>query len=204
MEYGVCAVPFSLSGFAEGDLPHGPNPFLLCRIGKDWTTMQKGNQPAPMSAEDQDFLQGLFLANYGVLLRYAQTVKKNESGEDMVQETFLIASCRIDVLRGSPNPAGWLMRTLQNVLRKSFRKEAPLSLDEDKLIQDQPREPAFEGFTLLQETCMSYLSEEDWELLYKKSQGYTSKELAEEYSMRESACKMRISRAKALLRSKVS
>ena len=96
------------------------------------------------------------------------------------------------------------MRTIQNVLRKAFCQEAALSLEEDVFVQDQPREPAFEGFTLLQETCRKYLSEEDWELLYKKSQGYTSKELAEEYSMRESACKMRISRAKALLRSKVS
>ena len=164
----------------------------------------QNNQPAPLSAEDQEFLQGLFLANYSVLLRYAQTAGKTGTGEDMVQETFLIASSRITAVRESPNPAGWLMRTIQNVLRKAFCQEAALSLEEDVFVQDQPRETAFEGFTLLQETCRKYLSEEDWELLYKKSQGYTSKELAEEYSMRESACKMRISRAKALLRSKVS
>lgn len=165
--------------------------------------MQK-NQPAPMNAEDQEFLQGLFLANYSVLLRYAQTAGKAGAGEDMVQETFLIASSRITAVRESPNPAGWLMRTMQNVLRKAFCQEAVLSLDEDVFAQSQPSEPAFEGFALLQETCRKYLSEEDWELLYKKSQGYTSKELAAEYSIRESACKMRISRAKALLRSKVS
>ena len=165
------------------------------------------NQPAPMNAEDQEFLQGLFLANYSVLLRYAQTAGKAGAGEDMVQETFLIASSRITAVRESPNPAGWLLRpwrTMQNVLRKAFCQEAVLSLDEDVFAQGQPSEPAFEGFALLQETCRKYLSEEDWELLYKKSQGYTSKELAAEYSIRESACKMRISRAKALLRSKVS
>ena len=76
--------------------------------------MQK-NQPAPMNAEDQEFLQGLFLANYSVLLRYAQTAGKAGAGEDMVQETFLIASSRITAVRESPNPAGWLMRTMQNV-----------------------------------------------------------------------------------------
>lgn len=36
----------------------------------------QNNQPAPLSAEDQEFLQGLFLANYSVLLRYAQTAGK--------------------------------------------------------------------------------------------------------------------------------
>ena len=166
--------------------------------------MSKDNKPAPMSADDQEFLRDLFLANYGVLLKYAQTAGKGGTGEDMVQEAFLITSSRIDAVRESSNPAGWLMRTLQNVLRKAFCKEVSLSLDDAIASQEPSQEPAFEGFTLLSESCRKYLSEEDWELLYKKSQGYTSKELAEEYSLRESACKMRISRARALLRTKVS
>lgn len=166
--------------------------------------MPMDNKPAPMSADDQEFLRDLFLANYRALLKYAQTAGRGGAGEDMVQEAFLIASSRIDAVRESPNPAGWLMRTLQNVLRKALCKEAPIPLDDAIAGQESSQEAAFEGFTLLSESCRKYLSEEDWELLYKKSQGYTSKELAEEYSLRESACKMRISRARALLRTKVS
>lgn len=159
---------------------------------------------APMSADDQEYLKGLFLANYAALMKYAQTVCKGASCEDFVQETFLIASTKAGAVRESPNPAGWLMRTLQNVLKKALSKSAPISFEDGMSCQKESYEPAFEGFTLLSETCRRYLSEEDWELLYKKSQGYTSKELAEEYNLRESACKMRLSRARSMLREKLS
>lgn len=160
--------------------------------------------PAPMSADDQEYLKGLFLANYGTLMKYAQTAGRGVSGEDAVQETFLIASSKVGAVRESPNPAGWLMRTLQNVLRKALNKPTLISLDDEILCQMESCETAFEGFAQLSETCRMYLSDEDWELVCKKSQGYTNKELAEEYGLRESACKMRISRARAVLRDKLS
>lgn len=159
--------------------------------------------PIPLNTEDQKFLWNLFADNYWNLLKYAKSVGRGISGEDMVQETFLIASSRIEAVRASPNPGGWLMRTLQNLLRKPICKEIPLPPEEIFASQESYSTPAFESHMLLTESCRKYLSAEDWALLYKKSQGYTFRELANEYSLSESACKMRISRAKAILRSKI-
>lgn len=164
---------------------------------------EKNPTSLSLSAEDQKFMQCLFSDNYETLLKYARSTGKNISEEDAVQETFLIASSRIKTVRESPNPVGWLMRTLQNVLRKSIHKEIPLPPEDILVCQESNLEPTVEGITLLTESCRKYLSDEDWLLLYKKSQGYTFKELADEYSLSESACKMRISRARALLKSKI-
>ena len=76
-----------------------------------------------MSVErDVVFLERLYTKNYELvykmvlrlLRRYGLTAN---DAADIVQDVFVLAAKRIDVLRAHPNPVGWLIKTAQYVCR---------------------------------------------------------------------------------------
>ena len=77
--------------------------------------------------EDQ-FISALYEDMFNKLLMYANTALSNRSlAEEAVQETFRIACMKIDDVKASENPRGWLVLTLKNVIRNMQRELASLN-----------------------------------------------------------------------------
>lgn len=71
---------------------------------------------------DEAFLERLYTENYAMvykivmrfLRRYALTTN---DAMDIVQDVFVLAAKRIDILKAHPNPVGWLVKTAQYMCR---------------------------------------------------------------------------------------
>ncbi len=65
---------------------------------------------------------------YKQLLAYARNSLGQEYlVEESVQDTFRIACAKYDEFISSPNPEGWLIITLRNIIRNTRREQAKLS-----------------------------------------------------------------------------
>ncbi|MDR1217754.1 MAG: hypothetical protein LBJ99_04100 [Oscillospiraceae bacterium] len=62
---------------------------------------------------------------YRKLFTYANTVINDEyRAQDLVHETFLTAVRRIDSVKGSPNPEGWLVNLSFTAKKEKRRSKA--------------------------------------------------------------------------------
>lgn len=65
---------------------------------------------------------------YKQLLAYARSSLDQEYlVEESVQDTFRIACAKYDEFISSPNPEGWLIITLRNIIRNTRREQAKLN-----------------------------------------------------------------------------
>lgn len=87
-----------------------------------------------MAAPEMQFIarevESLFRAHYSKLVWYAQTLLTRNAqtsdpgrAEEAVQEAFAIAWSKWEDLFASPNPAGWLYNTVNNVVRNMIRAD---------------------------------------------------------------------------------
>lgn len=83
--------------------------------------------------------------------------------KDATQEIFLLAYCRLDLLRLHPNPAGWLVSTAQNkcreFLRKENRRKTLLTTSEAPNINPDDTPEQWEHQRAMQETLRSLKDE---------------------------------------------
>ena len=163
-----------------------------------------------MKKTEQEYLERLFKEMRGMLTRYA---RQNLNGipvvEDAVQEVFAIASLRIDALIQSENPKGWLVNTLKNVIHTTKRVVAKqnISLAEKRVIESLSEEQEYE---LAKTADMAWVNlfyaglipPHDFELIKMIDlEGYSIHETALKLSISDEACKKRIQRARAKLKS---
>ena len=86
-------------------------------------------------------IEELYMQMYDKLFVYARSSLSNDSqAEEAVQETFRIACTRADVLYTSPNPEGWLVNTLKNVLSNMAHNRATASRIMTQYISTQIKE----------------------------------------------------------------
>lgn len=130
-----------------------------------------------------------------------KTLRQNSLANDAVQETMLIACKKINALKNSPNPRGWLINTLKHVLNR-FQKARGMhnrfflldhSIDStQELIPDaKAHKPnpdlLYEGL----------ISEEDYYILRRIGvEGDSINELAAELGISLPTARKRIQRAK--------
>lgn len=77
-----------------------------------------------MEENDELLFDTLWDSYAKCLHRYAWAILKDGAlEEEAVQETFLIALRHIAVVREHPNPGGWLMNTLKNVILQKVEAE---------------------------------------------------------------------------------
>jgi len=67
---------------------------------------------------DASFLEKLYIENYPLVYKLVvRSLKQygflHNDAPDIVQDVFVLAAKRIDVLKAHPNPAGWLIKTAQ-------------------------------------------------------------------------------------------
>jgi len=140
------------------------------------------------------FFDKVFSLYYNDLFKYSYrlTYEKNMA-EEIVQDTFIEAYKKIELLAQHENPAGWLYVTARNItkayMREYLRIKTLLPLEDHKIgVADEEREEMF---------LSNYLNEEEAKIIFKF---YVEKrsmtEISEEYAISLPACKMRIKRAR--------
>jgi RNA polymerase sigma-70 factor (ECF subfamily) len=136
------------------------------------------------------------------LLAYAKSALNERTlPEEAVQDTFRIACAKADDFLSSPNPKGWLLNTLKNVIHNTVRSRAYLnsivvsSLDFDETIVSGDEDAPNLDFMYSDLT-----TNEDYKLLKKIAlDKYSMLEVAQELRISVEACKKRAQRAKKKL-----
>lgn len=159
-----------------------------------------------MTAEQNDFLSERYLEKRIFLLEYAESSLHNYAlSEEAVQQTFEIACRKIDDFCNSPNPDGWLTKTLSFVIRNIERRqwsERRLIVSTDDYRPDLVAAPKVPRS--LRVTYGSLVDTPQFRLLYETEVlGYTLAEIAKNLGISESACKKRAERARTFLQKKL-
>ena len=159
-----------------------------------------------MTAEQNQFLSERYREKRKFLLEYAESSLHNYAlSEEAVQQTFEIACRKIDDFCNSPNPDGWLTKTLSFVARniesrqRSERRIIAMTDDYRPDLVAAPEVPL-----PLRVTYGALVDTPQFRLLYETEVlGYTLAEIAEELGISEAACKKRAERARTYLQKKL-
>lgn len=93
-------------------------------------TSQPGGEML-MSPADEAWVKELYEANALKLYKVAfRRLGDKDEAENVVQEAFLLLLARFDTVRVHPNPSGWLMKVVQNLIRHSMDRNQKQSSHE--------------------------------------------------------------------------
>ena len=159
-----------------------------------------------MTADQNQFLSEKYHEKRKFLLEYAESSLHNYAlSEEAVQQTFEITCRKIDDFCNSPNPDGWLTKTLSFVVRniesrqRSERRIIAMTDDYRPDLVAAPEVPL-----PLRVTYGALVDTPQFRLLYETEVlGYTLAEIAEELGISEAACKKRAERSRAFLQKKL-
>lgn len=152
--------------------------------------------PSVLNTEDHELIEMYYRTEAKDMEIFARNMLNSKDlAEEAVQETFSVAWSKIDKLKGSPKPVGWLYNTLKFVImhmRRDLQKQLLhlVSMDD---IPDIPVTNEEMNSTLLSDM------ENDPDLKLLKEfyiDGRSMIELAEDYKITVGACKMRLKRAR--------
>lgn len=166
-----------------------------------------------LDKDEDQFISALYEDMFNKLLMYANTALSNRSlAEEAVQETFRIACMKIDDVKASENPRGWLVLTLKNVIRNMQRELASLnklfvtsvSIYDENFMEKTADQIDVNKRVENSEVDILYsdlLSPDEYKLLkmivlYK----YSIREAATEFGVSLETCKKRIQRIKKKMR----
>lgn len=159
-----------------------------------------------MTAEQNQFLTEKYHEKRKFLLEYAESSLHNYAiAEEAVQQTFEIACRKINDISSSPNPDGWLTKTLSFVIRNiehRQRAESRVVAITDDYRPDlvaAPEEPV-----PLRITYGSLVDTPQFHLVYEMEiVGKPLAEIAKDLGIGEAACKKRAERARKYLQQKM-
>lgn len=156
---------------------------------------------------EEDRIAKLYQEMYGPMVAYAFSVLGDRAlAEEMVQDTFCIFCTKGSAALQHENPHGWLMRTLQNVIRNMQRHRAVMNRLVMRSLQVEDLKEALiydeEDVNILYENLAAH---KDFQLLKRIAlDGCTMLEAAEESGISVEACKKRVQRIRAHLKKKLS
>ncbi len=159
-----------------------------------------------MTQAQSDLIDRLYLEMHNLLFEYAVSRLENEAiAEEAVQETFRIACQKPEELSGSPNPKGWVMNALKNVISNTRKNQSTAKRILGEYLQLQAQ--------LLQSSsdCVDVnllfhdiASLEEFQMVKEMAlEGKTYLELSQEWGISIDACRKRMQRARDLLRKKI-
>lgn len=159
------------------------------------------------SIPDEEQITKLYQEMYGRMVAYASSVLGDRNlAEEMVQDTFCIFCTKAETTLQHENPQGWLMRTLQNVMRNMQRHRATMN----RLMMKALRVEDWETLLVYDHEDVDLLygdlaARADFQMLKRVVlDGCTMLEAAEEYGISVEACKKRIQRLRTHLKKKLS
>ena len=166
-----------------------------------------GGEIVGNSIPDEEQITTLYREMYGRMVAYASSVLGERNlAEEAVQDTFCIFCLKAEDILGHENLQGWLMRTLQNVMRNMQRHRAVMN----RLIMRSLQAEQLEELLVYDQEDVDLLygdlaAQADFQLLKRVVlDGCTMLEAAEEYGITVEACKKRIQRIRAHLKKKLS
>lgn len=151
-------------------------------------------------------IERLYLQMFSLLFEYARsTLPNNALAEEAVQETFRIACQKPEALCTSPNPEGWLVNTLKNVIcnmersrniaKRILRGYFAVHITELTATNDRV------GVEILYDDIADT---EEFKLLKEMAiDGRSYMEMAESRNISIDTCRKRVQRAKEKLRKKI-
>jgi len=147
-----------------------------------------------MLYKSDDLIRGLYKNQYERMLRIAYRMLGDlNQAQDIVQDVFLQALFHQDQLIEHPNPEGWLIVTLRNLIQNERRKlesHPKVSIDDIIDLSDKETEIPLDAVLPLA------LPLEDRNILiWRFEQGLSYQEIANYLGISESGCRSRVSRA---------
>ena len=150
-------------------------------------------------------IEDLYRKMYCPLFEYARSTLPNDSlAEEAVQDTFRVACQKPEALWESPNPEGWLVKTLKNVIYNTVSSRT-MAL---RLLKDyiHLRVSEISASGDLEEIEIQYgdiAESEELKLLKEMAlEGKSYLEMAQERGISVVACRKRMQRAREFLRKK--
>ena len=142
---------------------------------------------------EKEFIHQLYIENHDTLARLARNLGKSRmDAEDLVQDTFVIATYKCHELMKHENPIAWLVVTLHNLIKNNNRlytNRSSVSLEDvGDLAAPERAEP-------LSHVLPNRLPAGDREILtwkYEKEMDY--KEISRTLGISEAACRVKVSR----------
>ncbi len=159
-----------------------------------------------MDKETKDrFLRELMEATYERIYTFIDRRQADKDfAEDVVQETFLEAYRKAEVLMDHPNQLGWLYITARNKMLKLNSRKRDFCFFEDGeaiYLENLRKEDEQYGEIELEEAIKATVGEEEYHMLHDYYLGgYSSEEMAEKYGLESGNLRMRVSRLKKKLR----
>ena len=159
-----------------------------------------------MTNKQRKQIDSLYDKNYDFLVSYAWGSLKNMSlAEEAAQETFAIACEKPDQVCNCPNPEGWLVNTLKNVIHNMERRRAAAERVVTDCLGDKLDLLPGPGNQLDLKLLYGNIadSEEFRIMMALGPEGMSMPELAEELGISYSAAKKRAERARKILQKKI-
>lgn len=156
-----------------------------------------------MTAEQNKQIEALYIEMFNQLLFTAIQNEDNEAlAEEAVQEVFQIACQQPEKCCNSPNPQGWLIVTLHNVICNAKRKRATAKRYLEEYLALHVREAyVSENRIDIDILYQNVANTEEWKLLSEMVlDGLSHQEMARRRNISVPACKKRVQRAKEDLR----
>ena len=151
-------------------------------------------------------IERLYLQLYPLLFEYARSSLSSDSlAEEAVQDTFRIACQKPEAMINSPNPEGWIMNTLKNVLKNTIRNQnisRRILLDYfASNINDITVSNDRVGLEILYEDVADL---EEFKMVKAMAlEGKSYLEMSQELGISMAACRKRMQRARETLRKKI-
>ena len=159
-----------------------------------------------MNPSQSNEIERLFRQIYPLLVEYAESSLKNfAQAEEAAQDAFRIACQCPEALLHSPNPEGWLIITLRNVISNIYRRQAGAQRYLQEQIASCPPEKVMSHNEELPEFLYQDLADTEEFRLVKALvlDGKSYQELAMDRNITVGTCRKRMERAKKFLREKI-
>lgn len=159
-----------------------------------------------MNARYSKEIDRLYLQMYAKLFEYARSSLDNDAmAEEAVQDTFAIACQKPESLCSSPNPEGWLVITLKNVISNTLRSQnAAKRILIDYIAANSSELTTSNDLVGLEILYDNIKDLEEFGLLKERVlEGKSYLRLAKERGISVASCRKRMQRAKELLRKKI-
>lgn len=154
-----------------------------------------------MHKQNEDYFNILYLENYKKLLVYVFGILQDRNfAEEIVQDTFVVAYKKIEVLQKHENPVGWLYITARNISR-AYLREIKRMKSQVALLEIDQAGPCEEN---LSSKLSDHMTKEETEILVRFYEYRQSiNEISAHYHITESASKMRLKRARGKVKKKI-
>ena len=147
------------------------------------------------------FLETIYREMYPKIYTFARLRLQDEQlAQELAQDVFVLAQEKLEELRQSPNPQGWLIRAAGYAVLHAQRERAAIARRTVPLEELSAPPPEAEDSDLRE-----HMSQEEWKLLRAVyCEGYSIAEAARLCGMSFEACRKRLYRCKKRLRQELA